>query len=77
MDKINASKLRPEGPQQLRQLILSWRQQAGTLADVLAQVASVQVLWCVRGRLAKRGRQVGADCDLPLAQEVMFLLTGK
>lgn len=82
MDKIDARKLKPEGRNQLRQLVIRLRQQSGMAADDLAQVAGVHVStvkdWLARAKREgvgsltekQRGRPVGACRKLTMAQEV-------
>ncbi len=82
MEKIDARKLKPEGRNQLRQLVIRLRQQSGMSADDLARVAGVHVStvkdWLARakregiGSLMEkpRGRPVGACRKLTMAQEV-------
>lgn len=82
MDKIDARKLKPEGRNQLRQLVIRLRQQSGMSAEDLAKVAGVHVStvkdWLARAKREgvgsltekRRGRPVGACRKLTLAQEV-------
>ena len=82
MDKIDGRKLRPEGRNELRRLVIRLRQQSGMKAEELAGVAGVHVStirdWLARARLEgvgsltekRRGRPVGACRKLTLAHEV-------
>jgi transposase len=82
MDKIDGRKLKPEGRNELRRLVIRLRQQSGMKAEQLAAVAGVHVstirAWLARARgegigaltEKPRGRPVGACRKLTLAQEV-------
>jgi transposase len=82
MDKIDARKLKPESRNQLRQLVIRFRQQSGMSAEDLAKVAGAHVStvkdWLARAKREgegsltekRRGRRVGACRKLTLAQEV-------
>lgn len=82
MEKLDGRKLRPEGRNQLRQLVIRLRQQSGMPAEDLARVAGVPVStvkdWLARaqregiGSLTeqRRGRPTGACRKLTMAQEV-------
>lgn len=82
MDKIDARKLKPEGRNQLRQVVIRLRQQSGMAADDLAQVAGVHVStvkdWLAKAKREgvglltekRRGRPVGACRKLTMVQEV-------
>jgi transposase len=82
MDKIDGRKLKPEGRNELRRLVIRLRQQSGMKAEDLAAVAGVPVStirdWLARARgegvdwltERPRGRPVGACRKLTLAHEV-------
>lgn len=82
MEKIDGRKLKPEGRNQLRQLVIRLRQQSGMRAEDLAKVAGVHVStikdWLARAKREgigsltekRRGRPTGACRKLTMAQEV-------
>jgi len=82
MEKIDSRKLKPEGRNQLRQLVIRLRQQSGMPAEDLARVAGVHVStvkdWLARAKREgigslterRRGRLVGACRKLTMVQEV-------
>lgn len=82
MEKIDGRKLKPEGRNQLRQLVIRLRQQSGMPAEDLARVAGVHVStvkdWLARAKRdgigslteKRRGRPTGACRKLTMAQEV-------
>ena len=82
MEKIDARKLKPEGRNQLRQLVVRLRQQSGMAVEELARVAGVHPTtvkeWLARAKRdgvgsldeKRRGRPVGACRKLTMAQEV-------
>jgi transposase len=82
MDKIDGRKLKPEGRNQLRHLVIRLRRQSGMPAEDLAKVAGVHVStvkdWLARAKREgidsltekRRGRPVGTCRKLTMAQEV-------
>lgn len=82
MEKIDARKLKPEGREQLRRLVVRLRKQSGMKCGELAVIAGVHIrtveTWIKRARSEgegslgekRRGRTLGAKRKLTTVQEV-------
>ena len=82
MDKIDARKLKPEGREQLRRMVIRLRKQSGKTCVELAEIAGVHVrtveTWIKRAHREgesslgekRRGRTVGTKRKLTTVQEI-------